>query len=342
MLFHIFTFITYFEFYRRSSFTAFCKKAANAGRSRRSSTNSLVKSSMSTSDDDMIPMQDLQIQVPIIVTKSSIPIITLTEPDSEPFNEDDLDESDAQSNDHMTSTDPKEPEVKVNLPEIAVSPPSPRPCRKDLTQDHFTEEEEEEEPEMPQIQITIESPSSISEKEDDKVASGSGEQSSPESSSAVPIPGPVTSSKQAVTSFPGPVTSSKQAVTTTARVRHKPPPISIPNSNFLNFKNESNNTSISGKDSEVKIGNGNGNSIMTTNVPKDAMSKPEHSSRVPIELGERRSKAPNVEQHHANEKHTVSAAAVKVCSLLKMALFERVWLLFNVLNCEDNQQLYKA
>ena len=45
---------------RRSSFTAFCKKAANAGRNRRCSGQvELIKSSMSTSDDDMIPMQEL-------------------------------------------------------------------------------------------------------------------------------------------------------------------------------------------------------------------------------------------------------------------------------------------
>ena len=40
---------------------------------------------MSTSDDDMIPMQEFKIEVPIIVTNtvSSIPIITLTEPDDD-------------------------------------------------------------------------------------------------------------------------------------------------------------------------------------------------------------------------------------------------------------------
>ena len=48
------------EHARRSSFTAFCKKAANAGRNRRCSGQvELMKSSMSTSDDDMIPMQEL-------------------------------------------------------------------------------------------------------------------------------------------------------------------------------------------------------------------------------------------------------------------------------------------
>ena len=46
---------------------------------------SVNKSSMSTSDDDMIPMQEFKIEVPIIVTNtvSSIPIITLTEPDDD-------------------------------------------------------------------------------------------------------------------------------------------------------------------------------------------------------------------------------------------------------------------
>ena len=60
---------------RRSSFTAFCKKAANAGRNRRCSGQvELIKSSMSTSDDDMIPMQELgsvpneiSIVVPVLV-----------------------------------------------------------------------------------------------------------------------------------------------------------------------------------------------------------------------------------------------------------------------------------
>lgn len=83
---------------RRSSFTSFCKKAAaNAGRSRRGSSaasSNLLKSSLSTSDEEMIPMQELNpVEVPIIVT--NVPIITITE----------YDESDE------------------NLP----SPPSPRP-----------------------------------------------------------------------------------------------------------------------------------------------------------------------------------------------------------------------
>ena len=125
---------------RRSSFTAFCKKAANAGKKdRRSSGVELIKSSMSTSDDDMIPLQDMSkiqdmssmcneisIQVPILpppIPKpapqvANIPIIVLTEPDHEPWDED------AEDDDEVLD------EVEDQIPEIAVSPPSPRPNRK--------------------------------------------------------------------------------------------------------------------------------------------------------------------------------------------------------------------
>lgn len=213
---------------RRSSFTSFCKKAAasaNAGSAgkRRSSTNSLMKSSMSTSDEDMIPMQE--IKVPIIVTSSNIPLITLTEPDDEPFAEED--------EEVKTVTDEDE---EVELPEIAVSPPSPRPCRKDFKVPEIIEDpveiKQEANDQVPMIQITIDSPSS-------------------EPSSALP---------------------SKPA-------KFKPPPIIIPNSNFLNFENKADKAELQ-------------------NVPKDAMSKPEESIRI-IELGERRTKTPNADQQQS-------------------------------------------
>lgn len=206
---------------RRSSFTSLCKKAAaNAGGKRRSSTNSIIKSSMSTSDEDMIPMQE--IKVPIIVTSSNIPLITLTEPDDEPFDEED--------------EEPEE-EEEVEIPEIAVSPPSPRPSRKDFKVPEIQEDLETAQDQVPMIQITIDSPSSTE----------------PLSSSSSP----------------------STALMNSKPVKFKPPPIVIPNSNFLNFENQ--------EEEEVQ------------NVPKDAMSKPEESIRI-IELGERRTKTPNAEQ----------------------------------------------
>ena len=74
--------------------------------------------------------------------------------------------------------------------------------------------------------------------------------------------------------------------------RAKPPPICIPHSNFLNFdeKNEAKNESnFEANDAAKSL-------TSSQNVPKDAMSRPETSSRTPIELGEIRSKAPNAEQ----------------------------------------------
>ena len=175
----------------------------------------------------MIPLQEIKTsQVPIIVTNANIPIITLTEPDPD-FNENDEDEL----------------EVEV-VPEIAVSPPSPRPGRKqtadndekckqtvDITLD-ADEDSVDDQIEVPQIKITVQSP--------------------PENASIELKP------------------------------RHKPPPLTIPNSNFQNFDEENENV----------------NKQLSQNVPKDAMSKPDQSlsSRMTIELGERTSTTPNPNQ----------------------------------------------
>ena len=84
--------------------------------------------------------------------------------------------------------------------------------------------------------------------------------------------------------------------------KFKPPPISIPNSNFdrhFDIDNQDNDNMV---DDNAEIIT----EMNTTNVPKDAMSKPDQSlptsSRMSIELGERRSKAPNAEQEHAVNK----------------------------------------
>ena len=224
---------------RRSSFTTFCKKAANAG--KRSSGTPLqsaahLKSSMSTSDEDMIPLQEIKIHVPMILSpQSNIPLITITEPTTA----EELDETTAE---------------EFDVPEIAVSPPSPRPNRKE-----FKVSDEEEELSLdenidvtPQVTIMVISP-------------------------------PQT-----------PILSSE---TKPLNNKFKPPPISIPNSNFRHYDQDND-----------KIANADEENIETTNVPKDAMSKPDQSlptsSRMSIELGERRSKAPNAEQEHT--------AAVKV------------------------------
>ena len=224
---------------RRSSFTTFCKKAANAG--KRSSGTPLqsaahLKSSMSTSDEDMIPLQEIKIHVPMILSpQSNIPLITITEPTTA----EELDETTAE---------------EFEVPEIAVSPPSPRPNRKE-----FKLSDEEEELSLdenidvtPQVTIMVISP-------------------------------PQT-----------PILSSE---TKPLNNKFKPPPISIPNSNFRHYDQDND-----------KIANADEENIETTNVPKDAMSKPDQSlptsSRMSIELGERRSKAPNAEQEHT--------AAVKV------------------------------
>jgi hypothetical protein len=242
---------------RRSSFTAFCMKAANAGR-RRSSTASMVcKLSMSTSDEDMmIPMHELvrqdesgcdfneiSIVVPLIQVSKAIPMITLTEPDE--FNEEEDDTID------------ETPDEDLDLPQFAVSTPSPRPGRKEHFQE-FTNEDDseladtEDEPEPPmQIKITILSPPN-----------------SPKEAGPAPPIGRST--------------------------RQKPPPLIIPNSNFLNFVNTSS----------------------SQNVPKDAMSKPDSTSLMTmsststrsssIELREKRSKVPNNNDQEVSIKRPIS------------------------------------
>ena len=225
---------------RRSSFTNFCKKAANSA-SRRSSASTEMKSSMSTSDEDMIPLQEIKIHVPMLspvvpaAQPSNIPLITITEPNEMESEEEYLD-------DQLETTD--EP---IEVPEIAVSPPSPRPSRKEF---HIsTDESLDEVPEIiPQVTITVVSP-------------------------------PQT-----------PETSLIDNDNNTTKLKYKPPPINIPNSNFRHFD----------LPTEIKPANEEN----TTNVPKDAMSKPDpslpptSSTRMSIELGERRSKAPNADQDH--------------------------------------------
>ncbi len=145
-------------------------------------------------------MQEITIHVPTLVPivpaakaskASGIPVITVTEPDSEPFDEDAEEEIDME----------EETEEEISLPTIAVSPPSPRPKRKELPFDShddtfhndINEMSTSEEPPdisvqvIPQIQIIVESP-----------------------------------------------TESPQV----ARTKFKPPPIHIPHSNFLNFNHE--------------------------------------------------------------------------------------------------------
>ena len=142
--------------------------------------------------------------------------------------------------------------------------------------------------------------------------------------------------------------------------RVKPPPICIPHSNFLNFNEKQNQKSCqkaAGETSKINHETGNGNVIgvavkpeietesstsgfdksQSQNVPKDAMSRPETSSLnnskkivkthdelfkklAPIELGEIRSKAPNVESfgkfpknsENDNVQQVLSESNVKV------------------------------
>ena len=131
---------------RRSSFTAFCKKAAGAGKHRRTS---LAKISLSRSDDidddNCIPMKELvkkdesgcdyneiSIAVPTFavpprptiksVISRPIPMITLTEPDSDM----DFDDEDEELINVMNNC------MDGDVPSIAVSPPSPRPGRHEM------------------------------------------------------------------------------------------------------------------------------------------------------------------------------------------------------------------
>ena len=140
--------------------------------------------------------------------------------------------------------------------------------------------------------------------------------------------------------------------------RVKPPPICIPHSNFLNFNEKQNQKSCqkaageTSKNQKHETGNGNVVGIavkpeeattsgfeksQSQNVPKDAMSRPETSSlnnskkfvkthdelfkkMAPIELGEIRSKAPNLEQfgkfpknsENENVQQVLSESNVKV------------------------------
>ena len=211
---------------RRSSFSKLCKKAANSA-SRRSSHSEMKSCSMSTSDEDMIPLQEIKIHVPMLNTKpqSNIPMITITEPNEMEDMEEELDEEDIEP---------------IEVPDIAVSPPSPRPSRKEF---HLsTDESLDEVPDIiPQVTITVVSPPQTPDM---------------------------------------PVTDNSKIH------KYKPPPINIPNSNFRHF------------DPEIQPVNEEN----ATNVPKDAMSKPDpsttSSTRMSIELGERRSKAPNADQDH--------------------------------------------
>merc|ERR1719510_1003997 len=88
----------------------------------------------------MIPMQELgggsgpneiSIVVPVLgppkPSGSSIPIIVLTEPDHEPY------DTDAEEEVDTKVAKNKQNEDNSDVPEIAVSPPSPRPERKDNT-----------------------------------------------------------------------------------------------------------------------------------------------------------------------------------------------------------------
>ena len=81
----------------------------------------------------------------IVKPQSSIPIITLTEPDDEPWNSEDeyYPETKPDETERERERERENKNENVVLPEIAVSPPSPRPCRKAEINDHFTEEEEE-------------------------------------------------------------------------------------------------------------------------------------------------------------------------------------------------------
>ena len=78
--------------------------------------------------------------------------------------------------------------------------------------------------------------------------------------------------------------------------RAKPPPICIPHSNFLNFDEKNQAKNEAKNESNFEANDAAKSLTSSQNVPKDAMSRPETSSRTPIELGEIRSKAPNAEQ----------------------------------------------
>ena len=87
-----------------------------------------------------------------------------------------------------------------------------------------------------------------------------------------------------------PSTPPEEQSPTIGLKRRKPPPISIPNSNFLNFVGQE----IDGKNGG-SAGNGNINNETTNgsincyeesqNISKDAMSKPETSSTVRMSIG---------------------------------------------------------
>ena len=281
---------------RRSSFTAFCKKAANVGKKdRRSSGVELIKSSISTSDDDMIPLQELPntctneiiIPVPVLAKpvavvqpSPSIPTIVLTEPDHEPF------DSDAEVEEDEVEEEDEEISFSVDLPEIAISPPSPRPSRKELQNNATLDEDDSEildeestspgsqEPTMPMIKITIESPV----------------ESMVEESPSSPPESPNAGLK-----------------------RKRPPPISIPNSNFLN------NFEI------VTVVTADNENELSQNISKDAMSKPDTSSvtRMSIELGEKRSKTPTTTtvisrtSSERSEQDSIIGTPVKIGKLMK-------------------------
>ena len=139
----------------------------------------------------------------------------------------------------------------VDLPEIAISPPSPRPSRKELQNNETTLDEDDneildeesaspgshQEPTMPMIKITIESPVESMVEE------------SPSSQPESPNEG---------------------------LKRKRPPPISIPNSNFLN------NFEIV---TTVVTAENNENELSEKNITKDAMSKPDTSSVTRMSIG---------------------------------------------------------
>ena len=139
----------------------------------------------------------------------------------------------------------------VDLPEIAISPPSPRPSRKELQNNETTLDEDDneildeesaspgshQEPKMPMIKITIESPVESMVEE------------SPSSQPESPNEG---------------------------LKRKRPPPISIPNSNFLN------NFEIV---TTVVTAENNENELSEKNITKDAMSKPDTSSVTRMSIG---------------------------------------------------------
>ena len=160
----------------------------------------------------------------------SIPIIVLTEPDHEPY------DTDAEEEVDTKVAKNKQNEDNSDVPEIAVSPPSPRPERKDNTMAN---------------NISLHSTNALDDDLENNDSENLDDEEDLSDSGGVSMPMIKITIESPVESLSSPSESPNEHKQQQQQQRKKPPPISIPNSNFHNDQGDN-----------------------SQNISKDAMSKP--------------------------------------------------------------------